>query len=96
MLLLQSRTSCSTSFELQSHGNHRHWEDNSKLTPYDASPTLNSIIQLINLISGSNLRVGMGLNSCTYEVQVAPPFKLDGRSITLVDTPGFDDTEKSL
>ena len=51
--------------------------------------------QFINLVSGSNLRVGMGLHSCTSEVQVAKAFQLDGRSVTLIDTPGFDDTEKS-
>ncbi|KAH8795996.1 P-loop containing nucleoside triphosphate hydrolase protein [Flagelloscypha sp. PMI_526] len=49
----------------------------------------------INLASGSNLEVGMGLESCTSEVQVTQPFALDGRSVTLIDTPGFDDTEKS-
>jgi predicted GTPase len=26
---------------------------------------------------------------------MAMPFELDGRSITLIDTPGFDDTTKS-
>ncbi|KAH8825775.1 hypothetical protein DL96DRAFT_1466673, partial [Flagelloscypha sp. PMI_526] len=49
----------------------------------------------INLVSGSHLRIGMGLQSCTYEVEVARPFKLDGCFVTLIDTPGFDDTEKS-
>ncbi|KAF7374715.1 p-loop containing nucleoside triphosphate hydrolase protein [Mycena sanguinolenta] len=28
-------------------------------------------------------------------VQVAPPFQLDGRWVTLIDTPGFDDTTRS-
>ncbi|KIM41439.1 hypothetical protein M413DRAFT_148738 [Hebeloma cylindrosporum] len=49
----------------------------------------------INLASGSNLRVGGGLESCTSSVQMAQAFKLDGRSVTLIDTPGFDDTSKS-
>ncbi|KAF9004032.1 P-loop containing nucleoside triphosphate hydrolase protein [Cyathus striatus] len=49
----------------------------------------------INLVSGSTLRVGRGLKSCTSSVQVANPFELDGRNITLIDTPGFDDTTKS-
>ncbi|KAH8818761.1 P-loop containing nucleoside triphosphate hydrolase protein [Flagelloscypha sp. PMI_526] len=49
----------------------------------------------INLASGSDLRVGTGQCSCTSEVQVAQPLQLDGRSVTLVDTPGFDDTQKS-
>ena len=37
----------------------------------------------------------MGLESCTAEVQVADEFTLDGRTVTLIDTPGFDDTTKS-
>jgi predicted GTPase len=28
-------------------------------------------------------------------VQVAPEFELDGRKIKLIDTPGFDDTDRS-
>ncbi|KAJ7859152.1 hypothetical protein B0H14DRAFT_2747238 [Mycena olivaceomarginata] len=49
----------------------------------------------INTLSGSNLRVGSSLQSCTTTVQVASPFKLDGRWISLIDTPGFDDTSRS-
>ncbi|KAF8896188.1 P-loop containing nucleoside triphosphate hydrolase protein [Infundibulicybe gibba] len=49
----------------------------------------------INLASGSTLRVGMGLESCTNVVQIAQPFELDGRRVVLIDTPGFDDTTKS-
>ncbi|KAK7033306.1 GTP-binding protein A [Favolaschia claudopus] len=49
----------------------------------------------INLVSGSNLRVGRNLVSCTSVVQVEPPFLLDGRAVTLIDTPGFDDTNRS-
>jgi predicted GTPase len=52
-------------------------------------------LQFINLVSGSNLRVGKGLKSCTNIVQMAMPFEIDGRSITLIDTPGFDDTTRS-
>ena len=37
----------------------------------------------------------MGLESCTAEVQLANEFTLDGRMVTLIDTPGFDDTTKS-
>ncbi|KAF9465619.1 hypothetical protein BDZ94DRAFT_1346171 [Collybia nuda] len=49
----------------------------------------------INLVSGSNLRVGTGLHSCTSEVETALPFVLYGRNITLIDTPGFNDTTES-
>ncbi|KAG1747167.1 uncharacterized protein EDB91DRAFT_72861 [Suillus paluster] len=37
----------------------------------------------------------MGLESCTNEVQMSQPFRLDGKRVVLVDTPGFDDTTKS-
>ena len=33
--------------------------------------------------------------SVTDKVQAAPPFDLDGRRVTLIDTPGFDDTNRS-
>ncbi|KAK7682396.1 hypothetical protein QCA50_014601 [Cerrena zonata] len=48
----------------------------------------------INLAAGSTLQVGNGLLSCTDRVEVAP-FELDGRMVTLIDTPGFDDTNMS-
>ena len=47
------------------------------------------------MASGSGLRVGRQLNSCTTEVQVADEFTIDGRQVVLIDTPGFDDTTKS-
>ena len=47
------------------------------------------------MASRSNLRIGMNLASCTSEVQLADEFVLDGRSVILIDTPGFDDTNKS-
>ena len=47
------------------------------------------------MASGSQLRVGINLKSCTAEVQVANEFTLDGRQIILIDTPGFDDTNVS-
>ncbi|KAG1809655.1 P-loop containing nucleoside triphosphate hydrolase protein, partial [Suillus subaureus] len=49
----------------------------------------------INKASGSNLPVGHGLESCTSEVQISRPFVVDGRVVTLIDTPGFDDTIRS-
>ena len=52
-------------------------------------------LQFINLASGSKLRIGLGLASCTAEVELADEFTLDGRSVTLIDTPGFNNTSKS-
>ena len=49
-------------------------------------------VQFINLVSGSRLEVSDGLKSCTKDVRMADAFKLNGRSVVLVDTPGFDDT----
>ncbi|KAF9267985.1 P-loop containing nucleoside triphosphate hydrolase protein [Marasmius fiardii PR-910] len=49
----------------------------------------------INSASGGTLRIGKGLQSCTSTVQLSPTFSLDGRQVTLIDTPGFDDTNKS-
>ncbi|KZP22857.1 hypothetical protein FIBSPDRAFT_693601, partial [Athelia psychrophila] len=49
----------------------------------------------INLISGSKLRVGTDLNSCTSEVDATAPFTFQDRRVVLFDTPGFDDTTKS-
>jgi len=53
------------------------------------------VIQLINTASDSNLRIGRNLKSCTAEVQLADEFILDGQPVILIDTPGFDDTNKS-
>ena len=39
--------------------------------------------------------MGNGLRSCTDEVHVSSPFTLGGRTVTLIDTPGFDDTSKT-
>ncbi|KAG5641212.1 hypothetical protein DXG03_005760 [Asterophora parasitica] len=44
------------------------------------------------MIAGANLQVGRGLESCTTSVQATSPFDLDGYRITLIDTPGFDDS----
>ena len=37
----------------------------------------------------------MGVDSCTVDVKLANEFILDGIPVTLIDTPGFDDTSKS-
>ncbi|KAG1717237.1 hypothetical protein EDB19DRAFT_2048203 [Suillus lakei] len=49
----------------------------------------------INMASESNLPVSRGLESCTREVQTSRPFVVSGRVVTLIDTPGFDDTTRS-
>lgn len=52
-------------------------------------------MQFVNVASGSNLPVGEGLQSYTSVIQRAQPFMLDGQSVTLIDTPGFDDAFRS-
>ena len=47
------------------------------------------------MLSGSDLAVGEGLKSCTSKVETASTFELSGKLVTLVDTPGFDDTTVS-
>ncbi|KAI0789967.1 P-loop containing nucleoside triphosphate hydrolase protein [Abortiporus biennis] len=49
----------------------------------------------INLVSGSDLKVGQSLRSCTDTVDASNQFVLDDYPITMIDTPGFDDTTKS-
>ena len=53
------------------------------------------LMQFINTASNSHLSVGMGLESCTAEVQLSNEFVVDGRRVVLIDTPGFDDTNIS-
>ncbi|KAG8733349.1 hypothetical protein FRC11_006953 [Ceratobasidium sp. 423] len=48
-----------------------------------------------NDAGGGDLGVGRGLGSCTKVVQKSPTFRIDGRSVVLLDTPGFDDEEVS-
>ena len=54
-----------------------------------------TVSQFINLVSGSNLLVSDDIISGTQNVGVAPDFYLDGRIVRLIDTPGFDDSERS-
>ena len=49
----------------------------------------------MNQASGSCLKVGKDLRSCTSEIQESQEFILDGQRVALVDTPGFDDTYTS-
>ncbi|KAF8150026.1 P-loop containing nucleoside triphosphate hydrolase protein [Crassisporium funariophilum] len=69
--------------------------DESEVTIAVMGATGSGKTTFINAASGSSLRIGKGLQSCTSIVQVAQAFELDGRSVTLIDTPGFDDTTKS-
>ncbi|OBZ66121.1 hypothetical protein A0H81_13751 [Grifola frondosa] len=58
-------------------------------------PTGSGKTTFINLISKSNLEVGNGLESCTDEVGFATECEIFGKKVQLIDTPGFDDTEKT-
>ena len=60
-----------------------------------AAAKTDECVQFINVVSGSHLQVGEGLRSCTPNVQTSNTFNLFGRRVTLIDTPGFDDTLKT-
>ncbi|KAL4242322.1 hypothetical protein ABKN59_011953 [Abortiporus biennis] len=49
----------------------------------------------INLVSGASFATGDGLISCTNQVAYSQTFEIGGRRVTLVDTPGFDDSTLS-
>ena len=51
----------------------------------------------MNQASKSHLKVAedQDLESCTSEIQESEEFILDDRRVILIDTPGFDDTNKS-
>ena len=53
------------------------------------------MLQFINLASRSSPQNGMGLESSTTGVKLADEFILDGRTVALLDTPGFYDTSGS-
>lgn len=84
-------------YMLQSYGSHWNWQNYGKVDQHAILKLATSSLglQFINLISGSNLRVGMGLDSCTSEVETSLPFTLGGRHVILIDTPGFNDTTQS-
>ena len=52
--------------------------------------------QFINLASGSGRPPAMGIEPGTAEVQLTDEFTLDGRAVTLIDTPGFDGASKTV
>ena len=63
-------------------------------------PVVRTIAQFINLAtagseSSTSFAVGHGVRSATREVQESMPFPFEGRTVTLIDTPGFDDTNKT-
>ncbi|KAF7357262.1 p-loop containing nucleoside triphosphate hydrolase protein [Mycena sanguinolenta] len=77
-------------------GSYGHGKDDSAhIIHVQESVGLRKIGQLINLISGANLLVGHTIKSCTSAAQSTPPFQFDGRRVTLIDTPGLDDTTRS-
>lgn len=47
----------------------------------------------MNLIAGAHFEVGHELESCTQKVQ-SSTFSLGDETVTIIDTPGFDDTER--
>ena len=50
-------------------------------------------LQFINLASGSNRPLATGSGPYVTEIQLSE-FTLDGRTVTLIDTPGFDDVSR--
>jgi hypothetical protein len=84
----------------QSCGGHGKWQDKCTCSTElrNNSVSTNNLefiyLQFVNVASGANLRVGGELQSCLNIVQIAQSFILNGQSITLIDTPGFDDTTK--
>ncbi|KAF9463765.1 P-loop containing nucleoside triphosphate hydrolase protein [Collybia nuda] len=50
---------------------------------------------LINLLTGANFGVSSELQSCTQNVSITEKVNLDGRLYRFIDTPGFDDTDRS-
>ncbi|KAF5367611.1 hypothetical protein D9757_010652 [Collybiopsis confluens] len=47
-----------------------------------------------NLVGGAKFLVGDGLESCTNQIQ-KHNFPFEGRDVTIIDVPGFDDSSKS-
>lgn len=56
--------------------------------------TIVSSFQFVNLAGASKFLVGRDLESCTQQVQ-CHQFTFRNKDVTLIDVPGFDDTNKS-
>jgi len=67
-----------------------------RVCPVTLTPNSLRCLQFINLASGSNLRVGTTLDSTTSEVELSKEFTLEGRMVTLIDTPGFNDSSEPI
>jgi predicted GTPase len=53
-------------------------------------------MQLINLLTNDdNIRIGHDLESQTFDITTSRYIQ-DGISVTLVDTPGFDDSREGI
>ena len=52
-------------------------------------------LQFINLASGSNQPFLAGSERRVAKIQLSDEFSLDGRAVTLIDTPGFDDPSEA-
>jgi len=57
---------------------------------YPADPQIFYASQFINLVSGSDLPVSQEYAAGTQTVEMAPNFELEGFTVSLIDTPGFD------
>ncbi|KDQ18737.1 hypothetical protein BOTBODRAFT_29113 [Botryobasidium botryosum FD-172 SS1] len=55
-----------------------------------------SFINNIVAIDGASMKVGHRLKSCTVDVLPSPVFRLGGRRVCLIDTPGFDDSSPNV
>ncbi|PVF96700.1 hypothetical protein CPB86DRAFT_498406 [Serendipita vermifera] len=69
--------------------------DNKQAIIAVLGPTGGGKSNFINIASGSNkMKVGTSLRSCTTEVASSDTFLVDGHSIILLDTPGFNNTQQ--
>jgi predicted GTPase len=57
--------------------------------------SLTLVAKFVNTVSGDSLQTSDRLGSCTAEVQLSKPFMVNGRTVRLVDTPGFNDSTRS-